>query len=101
MKLETLETEVEFILTTEESARADDMTLYLKYLELHDASLVETFNSRTYRLAMGLSSYGSVSRCRRRLQEKYSELKPSEATLKLRKEEEKRFKAYARNENTY
>lgn len=95
MNLSKLEGKVELLLIENEETRADDMTLYLEYLNLKGVSLVNTFNSRRYRKDNGISSFESVSRCRRKLQERYPELKPDKKTLELRKEEEKRWREYA------
>ena len=84
------------ILTEEETARADDMSLYAIYLERRDADITTTFNDRRYRVERRLSSFESVSRCRRRLQAKYPELKPSDEVVAIRKEEEKKWREYAR-----
>lgn len=103
MKLETLEKKIQYILKNNETARADDMALYADYVfrEVKDLGLgigwlVKVFSDRRFRLERGISSMESVSRCRRKLQEKYPELRPSDFVLELRKEEEKKFKAYAK-----
>lgn len=96
MSLETLESEVELLLCEFEKTRADDMALYAMYLNKHEVDLVRVFNNRGYRIMKGISTFESVSRCRRKLQEKYPELKPSEESLAIRKEQEKVFKEYAR-----
>lgn len=96
MDITTLEEEIEMILTEEETARADDMALYAIYLEWRDADITTAFNDRRYRVERRLSSFESVSRCRRRLQSKYPELKPSDEVVAIRKEEEKKWREYAR-----
>lgn len=96
MKLDTLESEIELLLTTNEKTRCDDMTLYLAYLCKHDVGILKVFGDRSYRVANGISSFESVSRCRRRLQAKYPELRPTLEEIKVRKAEEKKFKAYAK-----
>ena len=103
MKLETLESKVKTILEENETARADDMALYADYayrevegLGLGIGWLVKVFSDRRFRVRNGIAGVESVTRVRRRLQEKYSELRPDKETLTLRKEEEKRYKAYAR-----
>ena len=105
MKLETLENEIKKLLTEDEEARADDMILYNRYVFRHiGASSIElgafakAFIDRKYRIIKGISTYESVSRVRRKLQAKYPELRPSEETIKIRKEQEKLFKEYARGE---
>ena len=102
MDFETLENEVLAILKYNETARADDMALYANYVFNHvkddlegDNWLVRVFSDRRYRIQNGISPYSSVSRCRRKLQEKHPELKPSAKVIKERKESEERYKAYA------
>ena len=46
---------------------------------------------------LGLPSFESVSRARRKLQEKYPELRGTEKTRRIRAEREKTFEEYARN----
>lgn len=110
LKLETLESKIKTILEENETARADDMALYANYvykelgakeLEVLTAGtwLVKIFSDRRFRILHGISGTESVRRCRQKLQEKYPELRPSAEVIKKRKEEEKRYKAYARGEN--
>lgn len=106
MKLETLEDKVRAILVQSETARADDMLLYAEYVyrELREngvtAALGEyiskVFLDRKFRIINGISGTESIRRCRQKIQEKYPELKPSERMVELRKEEEKRYRDYAR-----
>lgn len=96
MKLDTLENEVEHILTTDEKTRGDDMALYFAYLCRHDVGILKVFTDKAYRVANGISSFESVSRCRRKLQATYIELRPSDPITHVRAEEEKEFRAYAK-----
>lgn len=96
MKLDTLENEIAMILNEEERTRADDMTLYFEYLIRHEVTILRVFSDRKYRIMHGISSFESVSRCRRKLQTKYDDLRPDKKTINLRHEEEKKFKEYAR-----
>lgn len=98
MKLDLLEDIVYNIITNNEKSRSDDMTLYLEYLKYKSVSLLRTFQSREYRIYNGISSFESVSRCRRRIQAYNPELKPNKEYIELRKEEEKRFREYAKSE---
>lgn len=104
MKIGTLENEVKEILKHNTTARADDMALYANYVFNHiedeglgNGWLIKIFSDRRYRVSHGISGYESVSRCRRKLQERYEELRPDEETIKIRKREEKRWKAYAKS----
>lgn len=107
MKLNTLEGKIKSILENNEQARADDMLLYVNYIYFElgkhaskDAEtwLMEIFTNRRLRVMFGISGTESVRRCRQKLQERYPHLRPSKEMLRIRKEEEKRYKAYARGE---
>lgn len=105
MDIETLEDKVRDILEDNESARADDMTLYAEYVyrrlrgeDLGLGWLVKVFSDRRYRIMKGIAGFESVSRCRRKIQEKDPELRPEKEVIKIRKEEEKKYRAYARGE---
>lgn len=103
MKLERLEDEIQFILEYNTEARADDMTLYADYVYRHIKDeglglgwLVKVFSDRRYRASLGISGYESVSRIRRKIQEKYPELKPTAEAIKVRKEHNKMIREYVR-----
>lgn len=97
-ELNTLEKDVEAILLNDPFTRADDMLLYLEYLRSIGAAgdLAAVLSDRKYRIAYGIAPYESVSRARRKLQEKYEDLRPNKAFIKLRRENEKEFRKYAR-----
>ena len=102
MDLETLESKILVILKKNHIARVDDMALYsiyaydiVKDMGLGTNWLTEIFSNRRFRAINGIAPYGSVSRCRRKIQEKHPELKPSEAQIQERKELEKEYRAYA------
>ena len=98
MRLDTLESEIEFILSEHEKTRGDDMALYLVYLCNHDVGILKVFSDKSYRVSHGISSFESVSRCRRKLQEKYPELKPPTQVVRTRAKREKEFREYVRGE---
>lgn len=106
-----LESVVEDILNKIVSTRSDDQELYSIYTTCilkrvypndSDADFTNHFyqamSNRQFRAIHGISEVGSVSRCRRKLQEKYDYLKPSEDALKARDELRKQYRKYARGE---
>lgn len=105
MELKTVEQEVKKILEKNEAARCDDMKLYEKYVSVKlkalghnftDAYFVKIFKSRNYRVYNGIATFDSVGRARRKLQEKYEELRPSESSLEARRDMERKYRKYAR-----
>lgn len=97
-RMKLLENEIEYLLTTEESNRADDMKLYASYCEMHGAcDLMQIFKSVSLRAVLGLASFESVSRVRRKLQEKNEDLRASIKTQQKRKDLQKEYRKYARS----
>lgn len=84
------------ILEKDEESRADDMRLYHKYITGKGADVKLSFFDRQYRIVNGLVSYERVSRARRKLQEHYAHLRPTQAFLEKRNKAEKEFRAYAK-----
>lgn len=100
--------DVKNILEYSETARADDMSLYLYYvghktegLNLKSDYLLKVFVDRPFRIMHGIATFGSVSRARRSLQANYPELRPSKETIRERKESEKRYKEFYKKGLTY
>ena len=100
-ELNTLEKDIETILLNDPFTRADDMLLYLEYLRSIGAAgdLAAVLSDRKYRIAYNIVPYETVSRVRRKLQEKYEDLSPNKAFIKRRRENEKEFRKYARKKN--
>lgn len=103
MEFETLENEVIYILKHNQPAKADDMVLYANYVyrKVENKGLglgwfQRVFSDRYFRVLNGIAPYSTISRVRRKIQEKYPELRPSEAMIEERKEMEKKYRAYAR-----
>ena len=103
MDFDSLENEVIRILEYNQQAKADDMVLYADYVfrKVEDKGLgmawfQRVFSDRRYRAMNGIAPYSTISRVRRKIQEKYPELKPSKAQVEERKEMEKKYRAYAR-----
>lgn len=96
--LKTIEGKVKSILEKDEEARNDDMTLYLKVcnacLKGTGAMLfAEVMSQYKY---LGLPSFESVSRTRRKLQAKYPELTGNRQSQRLRATGEKAYRKYAK-----
>ena len=96
--LKTIEAKVKAILQKNEDARNDDMTLYLivcnTYLKGAGAMpFAEVMEQYKY---LGLPSFESVGRTRRKLQAKYPELVGNARVRRLRAEGEKAYSKYAK-----
>lgn len=103
MKLKTVEKEITPILERCEVARFDDMKLYTMYVynklpwdRAKIGCIERVFNDRRYRIMHEIAPYETVSRVRRRLQAKDATLRPSQEVIDARREEEKKFRNYAR-----
>jgi hypothetical protein len=103
MEFKTVEQEITPILKESEAARCDDMALYANYayskiakLNYGAGWLQKIFSDRRFRIIHGIAPYETVSRVRRKLQEKYAELRPSEAYREERKRVEAEYKKYAK-----
>lgn len=102
MKIKDVEKDVKRILEENTAARCDDLKLYHAYCvrKLGDATngnwLVSVFTNLRFRLAYGIAPYESVSRARRKLQERYASLQAPPEVVAERKEMLKRYKLYAK-----
>lgn len=96
--LKTVEGKVKAILQKNEDARNDDMVLYLALcnLYLEDAGNMPLAEIMTRHKEIGLPSFESVGRTRRKLQEKYPELLGSVRMQKIRAKGEKAYRRYAK-----
>ena len=98
-----IEDEAREILKHDEQARGDDMALYASYVYSHVSNaglgmgwLQRVFSDRRFRITHGIAPYDSISRVRRRLQEKDPTLRPDADFIAARKKEERKYKAYAK-----
>lgn len=103
MEFNTIEQDITPILKEDMAARCDDMALYANYAyeKLNSMNygagwLEKIFSDRRFRITHGIARYDAVSRCRRKLQETYAELRPSKEYQEERKETEREYKRYAR-----
>lgn len=88
------------ILLNNDKSRSDDMYLYKEYLRhringFDDTKLSKVFEDSEYRKINKIKPMSSVARCRRKLQAKYIELKPTKEVQEIRKEQEQIFIEYA------
>ena len=101
MKLNKVEPIVKTILENEPEARGDDEYLYYlfctRYGFLSDSAFTRMFKDKEYRNKLGIASFKSVERSRRKLQAENENLKPSEEVEKARIELEEEYKEYARS----
>lgn len=96
--LKQVEQTVEQILRHMASTRNDDMWLYAVYVLQVTGStsnLHKVFVSPSYRKEHNISSFGSISRTRRKLQQKHEELRANKTIERYRGEREVEFKTYA------
>ena len=103
MKFKTVEQDIKPILKDNYATRCDDMALYacyvyekVQHLGLGAGWLQTVFSNRRLRIINGIAPYETVSRVRRRLQNKYEDLRAPEELRKERREIEKKYKEYAR-----
>lgn len=96
--LKTIESKVKPILEKDEEARNDDMTLYLKVCNsyLKDTGAIPFAEVMLQYKFLGLPSFESVGRTRRKLQAKYPELAGNARVRRLRTEGEKAYRKYAK-----
>ena len=95
-KISQYENLVKAILTGYEDTRSNDKLLYLRLLR------AEGYNTKIsldeYLRFDGFPNYDSISRVRRKLQERFPELRPAKNEQIRRDEAEKDFRAYAKGE---
>ena len=98
--LKTIEGKVKSILQKNGDARNDDMVLYLALCNLYlaDAGNMPLAQILTNHKELGLPSFESVGRTRRKLQEKHPELLGSLRMQKLRARGEKAYRRYAKSD---
>ena len=98
--LKTIEGKVRAILEKDEEARNDDMTLYLAVCNtcLKGTGAMPFAEVMAQYRHLGLPSFESVGRTRRKLQEKHPELLGSLRMQKLRARGEKAYRKYAKSD---
>lgn len=101
-----LEDEVASILEDNQKTRGDDMALYSAYAyrklkgNTDGLSMMRSFfllfSDHRYRVTTGVAPFESVSRCRRKVQSRREDLRPTEEQVRERAEAIAEFKKYAR-----
>lgn len=90
------ENTVMYVLRRYAQTRADDKLLY--FWVLREEGFHTGVSLETYLLSDEFPNYDSITRVRRKLQEKYPELRPAKNEQIRREEAEQDFRAYARGE---
>ena len=93
-RISKYENVVHAILLDKVATRADDKLLY--YWVLHEEGFNLGITIANFLLCANYPNYDSITRCRRKLQEKYPELRPPKNVQIGRDEAEKEFVEYAR-----
>lgn len=98
MKIENLERIVRQALERNKSARDDDHMLYIEVAYIIDPALVNVNFKMNFLNAkeVGLPPFESVSRARRKIQEKYPELRATAKVQEARKNKQLEFEEYSR-----
>lgn len=96
--LKTIEGKVRAVLQKDEEARNDDMLLYLKVCNgcLKDTGAMPFAEVMAQYKYLGLPSFESVGRTRRKLQAQYPELMGNARVRRLRDAGEKAYRKYAK-----
>lgn len=98
MKIDNVENLVKQALIKNKSARDDDHLLYIEVVYIIDPGLVNVNFVMNFKNArqLGLPPFESVSRARRKLQEKYPELRATTKVENARKEKQMEFEEYSK-----
>lgn len=98
MKIDNVEKLVKQALERNKSAREDDHLLYIEVVYIIDPGLVNVNFMMNFKNArqLGLPPFESVSRARRKLQEKYPELRATSKVENARKEKQMEFEEYSK-----
>lgn len=96
--LKTVEGKVKAVLQKNEDARNDDMVLYLALCNLYlkNAGTMPLAEIMTRHKELGLPSFESVGRTRRKLQAEHPELLGSIRIQKIRAKQEQNYRRYAK-----
>lgn len=95
-RISRYENTVMYVLRRYAQTRADDKLLY--FWVLREEGFSTGISLEQYLLSEGFPNYDSITRVRRKLQEKYPELRPAKNEQIRREEAEEDFRAYARGE---
>lgn len=95
-RVKDIELTVMKILATDEETRADDHLLFYKVYQNFETPYSDFVTCFLNAKLFGLPPFESISRCRRKIQAEYPDLRPKEKVIEARVEKEKEFRAYAR-----
>lgn len=95
-RIKTVEPLVYRALTDNPITRTDDFILVLEVLKNFVTAEMRLETVLEHHTELGLPSFESISRARRKLQERYPDLK-NKATAEMRAEAEKDYREYALN----
>lgn len=95
-KIKLIEPLVEEALITNRETRKDNFILYIEVLKHFINPQMSLENVFLNHKALGIPSLESITRCRRKLQEKNPDLKDNETAL-IRSIEEEQYRDYARD----
>lgn len=97
-KISQYENSVLYLLVNFPATRSDDKLLYYKLLREEGFSTNLTLENFLIGSGCKYPNYDSVTRCRRKLQERFPELRADAVTQNKRDEAEVDFQRYARGE---
>lgn len=101
MRVSQLEPIVERCLVSDERCRKDDFILYLSVIEQYGLDTTMSIHSALKNHSvLKLPSFESVSRCRRKLQERDVSLKDDD-TAKMRERERQEYEDYAMSDKVW
>lgn len=96
--IQKIEERVLNILITYPDARGSDFVLYARYLQEYNPELngVGLIYALTEAKRLNMPNYETITRARRKVQERIPDLKPPKAAQKKRAASERAFREYAR-----
>lgn len=98
MRIQGVENDVYLILKNHKDTRNDDMLLYWRYVGFAShwsVNFTDCFTSPKIRESHRIAGFETVSRCRRKLQRKYQELRATKEVEQARHKKEQEMFDYA------
>lgn len=96
MRAKKIKPLVEKILEDNVEARGDDFILILEVLNYYVLGQMPLETVLKHHIELGLPSFASIIRVRRKLQEERKELNPADGVKKMREKEEQSWRDFAR-----
>lgn len=97
MRVKKIEPLVREALTNNPAARADDFILIYEVLKNFVTDKMPLDTVLTHHIELGVPSFASIVRIRRKLQELNPDLEPSNKVKEIREQEEENYIEYARS----